>query len=486
MKTVPKPSNTLVKNRLSSLTKLPYPDNLPKVLESLNTLAHPVWLDSGYQNSRGNSIRGRYDILSADPLNIFSDPSYIDINKAIDELNNACDTQAEKNFKNTRTIKNDITEYEPELEHIPFIGGAIGYFNYEHNSDSFSLNTPPSLLRQSHNLRKSYVGIFDWCFVVDHKEKKSFLIFLNVCPKQKEKHITEIIERNFQSKNLENPLKNSNQYKTKNLSPNTTKQEYINSLKIIKKYIVEGDTYQINYSQRFSADFTGSSMACYSALREKLPSPYSAYIDLSDDKILCFSPERFIDIKNRVASTKPIKGTAPRGKTLEEDKRLSNQLMASQKNRAENLMIVDLLRNDFSQLCEAHSVLTPKLFALESFANVHHLVSTVTGKLKQNATPLELFEACFPGGSITGAPKKRAMEIILELEKYPRNIYCGSVFYFDIRGKLDSNIAIRTLLISEKKLYCWGGGGIVHDSNIEEEYQETFHKVDILLNALNT
>ena len=149
-------------------------------------------------------------------------------------------------------------------------------------------------------------------------------------------------------------------------------------------------------------------------------------------------------------------------------------------------MIVDLLRNDFSRLCKSHTVKTPKLFALESFINVHHLVSTVTGELDDNVTPLQLLDSCFPGGSITGAPKKRAMEIIQELEQYPRNIYCGTIFYLDVRGKLDSNIAIRSLLAKDDKIYCWGGGGIVFDSDINDEYQETFHKVNILLEALKS
>ncbi len=182
--------------------------------------------------------------------------------------------------------------------------------------------------------------------------------------------------------------------------------------------------------------------------------------------------------------TRPIKGTIARGRDSDEDRALARQLLDSEKDRAENLMIVDLLRNDLSRNCGPGSVRVPELFKLESYANVHHLVSTVTGRLAPGRTPLDLLRDAFPGGSITGAPKRRAMEIIDELESRPREIYCGSIGYISACGAMDTSIAIRTLLARDDRLYCWGGGGIVADSDPEQEYAEALQKVNVLMRAL--
>ncbi len=194
--------------------------------------------------------------------------------------------------------------------------------------------------------------------------------------------------------------------------------------------------------------------------------------------------DRFLKLGKGKVETRPIKGTRPRGKTPEEDMALAASLLASPKDRAENLMIVDLLRNDIGRSCQPGSVRVPELFALESYPNVHHLVSSVTGELAPGKDALDLLEGSFPGGSITGAPKIRAMQIIDELEPSRRGIYCGSLFYLDVRGEMDSSIAIRTLLVRNGQVSCWGGGGIVADSHWEDEYQETLDKVRVLLETL--
>jgi len=196
---------------------------------------------------------------------------------------------------------------------------------------------------------------------------------------------------------------------------------------------------------------------------------------------LSSSPERFLKVNNEIVETKPIKGTIRRGTYANEDKALAEQLLESEKDRAENLMIVDLMRNDISKNCATGSVAVPKLFALESYATVHHLVSTVTGRLKNDRQALDLLRGCFPGGSITGAPKLRAMEIIEELEPHRRNVYCGSLGYIGYDGNMDSNIAIRTLVYHKDKVYCWAGGGIVADSKVDSEYQECFEKAAAML-----
>jgi para-aminobenzoate synthetase component 1 len=237
-------------------------------------------------------------------------------------------------------------------------------------------------------------------------------------------------------------------------------------------------------AQRFIADFEGNIWQAYCELRNQNQAPFSAYYNLAQGCIASISPERFLRVKDGVVETKPIKGTRPRFSNLEKDKSSAQSLLSAEKDRAENLMIVDLLRNDLSKHCKAHSVKVPALFALESYEAVHHLVSTVTGELIDASSPLELLASAFPGGSITGAPKIRAMEVIDELEPHRRHIYCGSVFYMGYREDMDSSICIRTVLAENNRLHCWAGGGIVLDSVPSDEYQETLDKVSKILPVL--
>jgi len=428
-------------------------DYLPDSTEyflRLAPLGRRVWLDSG----KPRSDYGRFDILSAAPRQRLFNPSETEVENAVAGL-----------------LEEHSSAFFRDHE-LPFWGGAIGYFNYEHNRKDYGLTTPLEAERES------VVGIFDWALIVDHQLGRANVVVLSSCDPASAR--TALDALTFEG------APPARKYCVTDFQPDISQDRYLAKIKTIKDYINSGDTYQINFSQRFSGTFSGASDAAYLALRAALPSPFSAYIDLGEDAILSFSPERFIAVDNGQACTQPIKGTAPRGKSKSDDARLAEHLIKSVKNRAENVMIVDLLRNDFSKCCLPFSVKTPSLFALESFANVHHLVSTVTGQLDQKTSPLSLFKHCFPGGSITGAPKKRAMEIIYELEDNPRNIYCGSIFYLSCHGRLDSSITIRTLLISEDHVYCWGGGGIVSDSDAEEEYKETLQKVGILIEHLTT
>jgi para-aminobenzoate synthetase component 1 len=265
-----------------------------------------------------------------------------------------------------------------------------------------------------------------------------------------------------------------------NLSP----EEYTSRLQAVDDYIHAGDCYQINFAQRFKARYEGSEWEAYKRLREVNKAPFSSFIRLENSSILSVSPERFLQVKGKQVETKPIKGTRKRDKDPEIDSALSEELLSSEKDKAENLMIVDLLRNDLSKHCEPHSVSVPQLFALESYPAVHHMVSTVLGTLKQKVSPLLLLKGAFPGGSITGAPKLRAMQIIAELEPDKRSIYCGSIGYIGVKNDMDTNICIRTVLAENNHLYCWAGGGIVLDSDIESEYQESLDKVARILPIL--
>lgn len=257
---------------------------------------------------------------------------------------------------------------------------------------------------------------------------------------------------------------------------------YNTALAAIDQYIHSGDCYQINYTQLFKADYRGSTYAAYKALLDSFDAPFGGFLDTGHGEILCFSPEQFIHIDaNGYIQTKPIKGTTARENDIAADSEAALALQASTKNRAENLMIVDLLRNDLNKVCEPKTVTTDKLFAIESYTNVHHLVSTVSGTLRDDVSPCDALLSCFPGGSITGAPKRRAMEIINELEPVRRHAYCGSMFYKHPNGELNSNIMIRTVISDETSLYCWAGGGIVADSKPDEEYQECLDKVGRIL-----
>ncbi len=260
-----------------------------------------------------------------------------------------------------------------------------------------------------------------------------------------------------------------------------TADKYAYALQRISCYLVAGDCYQVNYSQRFDARFEGDPLIAFQRLVHAHPAPHACFFRDRDEAVFGVSPERFLRVDGRDVVTEPIKGSRPRGDGEEEDRRLGEALLADPKDRAENLMIVDLLRNDLGAVCEPGSITVDPLFELRRFSNVQHLVSTVHGRLRPDMTPLAALISAFPGGSITGAPKKRAMEIIQELEPVPRGPYCGTLFWQDNQGRLDSNILIRTLYSQGNALYCHGGGGIVIDSTIEEEYRESRFKVEKLM-----
>lgn len=266
---------------------------------------------------------------------------------------------------------------------------------------------------------------------------------------------------------------------------NLSRQDYLDALTRIDAYLKAGDCYQVNMAQRFTAGYQGEPFDAYCRLRDSNQAPFSAYLRCGDSHVLSISPERFISVnKHGKVETKPIKGTRPRFEDPCEDAKSAEELLNAEKDRAENLMIVDLLRNDISKHCAPHSVNVPALFALESFPAVHHLVSTITAELTPGASPLDLLAGAFPGGSITGAPKVRAMEIIDELEPDRRNVYCGSMFYLGAFNDMDSSICIRTLLAENNEIHCWAGGGIVLDSDPASEYQETLDKVAKILPEL--
>ncbi|KPQ01422.1 aminodeoxychorismate synthase component I [Marinobacter sp. HL-58] len=263
--------------------------------------------------------------------------------------------------------------------------------------------------------------------------------------------------------------------------------EYRHGVSRVLDYIHAGDCYQVNLSNKYTGSYQGSPYTAFSALCRAVPVPHAAFINAGTYQVLSISPELFLSIeKGRKVVSKPIKGTRPRDRSsVENDRKIADALAAAEKDRAENLMIVDLIRNDLSRFCEPFSVSVPHLFHIESYENVHQLVSTVEGKLQPDFTPFRAFLSAFPGGSITGAPKRRAMEIIDSLEEHSRGPYCGSVFSWSFSNNLESNIAIRTLMTdSQGQIHCWAGCGIVADSDPDDEYRESVDKVQKLMSVL--
>ncbi|TBW54794.1 aminodeoxychorismate synthase component I [Marinobacter halodurans] len=326
-----------------------------------------------------------------------------------------------------------------------------------------------------------WVGHYEWALnlPVDGDEPATLLVD-NRCSAETRERLRPMIDGQLPA-GVKAPAFNLTSHFTPQQDPAT----YTRAIRRILEYIHAGDCYQVNYAQQFTAAFEGQPFAAYRTLLQAIPVPHAAYIDTGRYQVLSISPERYLNIRDGQVESKPIKGTRPRGESAQEDARYRDELTASRKDRAENLMIVDLIRNDLSRFCKPHSVRVPKLFEIESFRNVHQLVSTVTGELKPDTLAFDALLSAFPGGSITGAPKRRAMEIIDELEPSARGPYCGSVFSIGNDGSLDSNIAIRTLLAEPNgRISCWGGGGIVADSDPADEFAESVTKVQRLMQTL--
>lgn len=359
----------------------------------------------------------------------------------------------------------------------PFQGGVAGFFGYDLGRN---LETLPSIAKDNPDMPDMAVGIYDQLLAYNHKTKKTTLIVQTTDEKHantKYQHALKILEAPEQPQSF-------NTFEP-DWKANFDKKGYIKQVERIINYIRKGDIFQANMTQRFDAELPNDfdAFGHYLNLREVSPAPFASYFNLGDIKISSSSPERFLTVQGDVVETKPIKGTAARL----EDKGLNqlnmNALENSEKERAENVMIVDLLRNDLSKVCRPDAVDVVKLCALETFANVHHLVSTVRAQLRQGYDSADLLKACFPGGSITGAPKIRAMEIIEELEPTRRGPYCGSMGYIGFDGAMDTNILIRTLIYQENSASFQVGGGITINSNPEQEYQETLDKASGILKS---
>jgi para-aminobenzoate synthetase component 1 len=446
-------------------TELPYRADSATLFETVADSPWAVFLDSG-----GHHLtQSRYDIIAAEPHTTF-----VTRGKLTEIRSDAIELSREDPLALLRRYLDIDATAACDL---PFTGGALGYFSYDLGRRFEKL---PALAEDAEKIPEMAVGIYDWAVVVDHLEMRSWLVAQGRSVETHERW-SELVAR-FSAAPVERarvPFRI-----TAPIASNLARERYAQAFKRVLDYIHAGDCYQINLAQRFAAPAVGDPWLAYQALRVINPAPYSAYLNTPHGQILSASPERFLKLDRRQVETKPIKGTRPRAGHPRIDAELATALKASAKDRAENVMIVDLLRNDLSKNCEPGSVRVPKLFDVESFATVHHLVSTVTGTLRHGRDALDLLRGCFPGGSITGAPKLRAMQIIEELEPHRRGVYCGAIGYVGADGNMDLNIAIRTLVFSGGAIRFWAGGGIVADSRCDDEYQETFDKAAAMLKLL--
>ena len=376
---------------------------------------------------------------------------------------------------------------------VPFVGGAVGYLSYDlcHFIESL-----PATAADDLKLPECYFGFYDLIIAFDHLEGKSYVISSGFPELREPERIARANRRIAEIKNkltvvsdscAKSPVTpaSSPAKPTAALKSNFTHKEYVDTVEKARQYIIAGDIFEVNLSQRFETELSITPYELYKRLRQINPAPFAAYLDFDGVAVVSTSPERFLQLRGDCVETRPIKGTRPRGKSEEADDALADELLASTKDRAENIMIVDLERNDLGRVCRFGTIKVTELAILETFPTVFHLTSTITGRLREGKNGIDLLKATFPGGSITGAPKVRAMEIIDELEPTKRSVYTGSIGYLGFNGDLDLNISIRTFLVKEGRAYFQVGGAVVYDSVPEAEYQETLDKGKALIDALN-
>lgn len=422
----------------------PYPIDVATSFSALADLPWPAWLESG----KGCA---RYDILTAAPYRVLTQAGGDALPDAI------------------AAIRSTLGVHRDSVPGVPFAGGVLGYWSYHWGHES-----GPAV--GAEGMPSMVLGAYDWAVVVDHQLQTMRLL----------SHLTQpgtmaLLEQVRQRLSGSPSVQIRDFHVHGHISSNLDAPHYERAFAAVQTYLWQGDCYQVNLAQRFSVASWGDPLAAFLELRRRSPVPYAAYLNFPQGVVLSASPECFLTVSNGQVRTRPIKGTRPRSADPVRDAELAASLRQHPKDRAENLMIVDLLRNDLGKCCAPGSIRVPELFALEHYANVHQMVSTVEGTLASERDALDVLQQCFPGGSITGAPKKRAMEIIAELEPHGRDVYCGAIGYIGFDGNMDSSIAIRTMVQREGMLRGWAGGGIVADSECAAEYLETLDKASIML-----
>ncbi len=350
---------------------------------------------------------------------------------------------------------------------LPFNGGWMGYLGYE----AYSLTEPRVPARTPRLIPKGVFGWYENFYVYDHKKGKEYHVETAQTGGARPRFLAAGLACRQYLAEATGPVLPSSKFHS-----SVTKPQYLAAIERIQSYLQAGDVYQVNLSQKFTCPASGTPYDLYTRLRKRSPAPYSAFFNLGEAQILSSSPECFLEVTGRDVTTHPIKGTRKRGGNPHEDRSLRHELLTSEKDQAELLMITDLERNDLGKVCEPGSITVPVLRDIQGFQHVHHAIATIRGRLQSGKDVIDLIRATFPGGSITGAPKIRAMQIIHELEKDPREVYCGAMGFLGKNGKAAFNIAIRTMILKDQRAHFWSGGGIVADSDPEAEYDETLVK----------
>lgn len=438
-----------MKTACNSLHALPWQPDISQRFARIQHAPGAVLLDSNPPQARA-----RFDIASAWPLAQISPQ--------------AAESSAQF-LQRARQLLQQLPAMDNVPDPLPFTGGLLGYLGYH-------FGTPNS--RHARRLPDAGIGLYDWALINDHQQQQSWLLCHPSMTSPRQQQLLQLFTSDDATTGDSAPFR-----LLADFAPLQGRDHYRLAIEHIQAAIERDEIRQVNYTQRFSSHYQGNPWLAYQALRQRCPVPYAAFIRLdSNNAILSLSPERFLSVHNGQLEARPIKGTRRRGHTETEDSALAAELLASAKDRAENLMIVELQQAELAPLCD--DIRVPQLAALESYPNVHHLVSCVQGRLKPSKDALDVLEQCFPGASISGTPKQPVLEMIDQLEASSREIYCGSIFYLDNRGRFDSSVCIRTLLALDGQIHCWGGGGITLASDWQAEYQESVDKVSVLMQTL--
>ncbi len=475
-------NNTSTMQHLPLVVEIPHPPTASQAFELFKDRPFSFFLDSGMDPQR----LGRYSFMGSDPFLIMRsrgrDITLIRPDGETTVSGNPFDVLGE-------LLQKYKLEGNPTA--LPFVGGAVGYLSYD--LGHFIENLPSKAVDDL-QLPECYLAFYDAVAIFDHLEDRAYVASTGFPDKgvdrqkRAQARLEEVKRTVGQAPRLcEDKASYLDQPAGKrvNLCSNFTHERYLEAVKRAREYIIAGDIFQVNLSQRFEADMPLPPYELYRRLRKINPAPFASYLNFDGVTVVSASPERFLLLRSDRVETRPIKGTRPRGKDPARDEALSLELINSFKDKAEHVMIVDLERNDIGRVCRFDTVRVSELMALEKYATVFHLTSTVEGRLRPGKNVIDLLRATFPGGSISGAPKVRAMEIIDELEPTRRSAYTGSIGYLSFDGGLDLNIVIRTILVKEGKAYFQVGGAVVYDSDPEAEYIETLDKARALIQALS-
>jgi len=457
------------------------PLTAPEAFELFHREINSFFLDSGMDPQR----LGRYSFIGTDPFLVMSSRG----NQVMLIKQGKTESKEDNPFDILGKLL-DTYRLDSLPSPIPFWGGAVGYLSYDL---CHFIERLPTTAIDDLQLPESYFGFYDTVVVFDNLENKTYIASTGFPELTESQRLRRARLRLDEMKSrLSSTISNTPEVDSENtgktteavLKSNFTPEGYMEAVNKVREYIAAGDVFQVNISQRFETDLTVTPYELYRRLRQLNPAPFASYLNFDGTTIVSASPERFLRVDGDWVETRPIKGTRPRGKDTTEDAMLAQELLDSIKDRAENVMIVDLERNDLGRVCQYGTVKVTELAILETFPTVFHLTSTVIGKLCPDKNRIDLLKASFPGGSITGAPKVRAMEIIDELEPTRRSVYTGAIGYLGFGRNLDLNIVIRTFIIKNNKANFQVGGGIIYDSDAEAEYQETLDKAKALIQAL--